>query len=177
MFDGTMVSARHILLTPPAGDARANEEARGRLLGFKKQVEEEVARGLAKLPPETEAIEREKGRRKLTDEAFAALAAKESACPSKADGGNLGYFPRAGSMVEPFARAAFALQPYQMSDVVTTQFGHHLILVTDRKAGKETKFEDVKDEVKEVFGDQLREAVCARLRPNAKVVVTPPPKP
>ena len=60
-------------------------------------------------------------------------------------------------MVEPFARAAFALKPYTMSDVVQTQFGCHLILVTDRKAGQEVKFADVKDEVRETISSG-----CAR---------------
>jgi peptidyl-prolyl cis-trans isomerase C len=65
-----------------------------------------------------------------------------------------------------------------MSDVVETQFGYHLILATDRRPGKDTKYEDVKDEVKEVYADKLREAVCAQMRPRAKIVITPvAPKP
>ena len=66
------------------------------------------------------------------------------------------WFPRIGSMVEPFAKAAFAMKPFQMSEVVTTQFGYHLILVTGRKAGQPVKFADVKEEVKEVYGTKLR---------------------
>ena len=79
-----------------------------------------------------------------------------------------------------FAQAAFALKPYEMSDVVTTRFGSHLILATDRRQGKETKFEDVKDVVKELYGDRLREALVGQLRPTAKIDITPPanaPKP
>jgi peptidyl-prolyl cis-trans isomerase C len=177
VFDGTMVRARHILLSPPAGDTKANQEAKARLAGFKKQVEDEVAQGLAKLPAQTDNLEREKTRAKLSQDAFAAIATKESACPSKAHGGDLEWFPRAGAMVEPFAKAAFALKPYQMSDVVTTQFGHHLILVTDRRQGKPIKFEDIKDEVREVYCDRLREALAAKLRPQAQIVVTPVAKP
>ena len=52
-------------------------------------------------------------------------------------------------MVEPFAKAAFTLPPYKVSDVVTTQFGHHLILVTERKPGKAVKYEEIKEDVKE----------------------------
>ena len=47
-------------------------------------------------------------------------------------------------MVEPFAKAAFALKPYEMTDVVATEFGYHLILVTARKQGTPKKFEEVK---------------------------------
>jgi peptidyl-prolyl cis-trans isomerase C len=80
-------------------------------------------------------------------------------------------------MVEPFARAAFALKPYEMSDVVATKFGYHLILVTDRRPGRDTKYEDVKEVVKEVYSDRLRENLAGQLRPNAKIVITPAPKP
>jgi peptidyl-prolyl cis-trans isomerase C len=177
MFDGTIVRARHILLTPAAGDAKAAEAARAQLLRFKQQIEEQVAAGLAKLPPGTDNLAREKARVTLTEEAFGALAKAHSACPSKDDGGDVGWFQRAGIMVEPFAKAAFALKPYQMSDVVHTSFGYHLILVTDRKPGREIKFEDVKDEVKEVFIERLRDAVAAQRRPKAEIKIAPVSKP
>lgn len=171
MFDGTMVHARHILLTPPSGDARANEEAKMQLAALRKQMEDEVAKALAQLPANADKLAREKERARLIDEAFAAQARQRSACPSKERGGDVGWFPRAGSMVEPFAKAAFALKSYEMSDVVTTQFGHHLILVLERKPGKETKFEDVKDDVKEVYAGRKREELCKQLRQKAKIEI------
>jgi parvulin-like peptidyl-prolyl isomerase len=171
MFDGSMVHARHVLLAGKAGDAKAAEEAKSKLTGFKKQVQDAGQQALAKLAAGSDKLAQEKARTKAMDDAFAALATKESTCPSKSQGGDIGWFPRAGRMVEPFARAAFALQPYQMSDVVATEFGFHLILVTERKAGKEFKFEDVKETVKEVYSDRLREAVLARMRPRAQIVV------
>ena len=76
-------------------------------------------------------------------------------------------------MVEPFAKAAFALNPYEMSGVVTSQFGHHLILTLERKPGKETKFEDAKEDIKEVYASHKREELCKELRQKAKIVVTP----
>jgi peptidyl-prolyl cis-trans isomerase C len=176
IFDGSMVSARHILLTPSPGDAKAAEQAKAQLLAFKKQIEEKVAAGLAKLPAQTDNLGRERERAKLTDEAFAALAREKSACPSKERGGDLGPFPRFGAVVESFAKAAFALKPYQMSDVVETPFGYHLILVTERRPGKETKFDEVKEEVKGIYGYRLRESLAAQLRPKAKIVINPPPK-
>jgi len=166
-----MVHARHILLTPPSGDVRANLEAKGQLAALRKQLEEEVVKGMAKLAASDDKLAQEKERTRLLDEAFASAARQRSACPSKERGGDVGWFPRAGSMVEPFAKAAFALKPYEMSDVVTTQFGHHLILALERKPGKDTKFEDVQDDVKEVYASRKREELCKQLRLKAKIVV------
>jgi peptidyl-prolyl cis-trans isomerase C len=170
MFDGSMVHARHILLSPPASDAKAVEQAKQQLLAMRKQVEDSVAAGLAKLPPNSDNLAREKERARLMEEAFGALAKDKSACPSSKQGGDVGWFPRSGSMVEPFAKAAFALKPYQMSDVVTTQFGQHLILAIEHKPGKTgIKFEDAKEEVKDVLAGRLRESLCDELRAKAKI--------
>jgi peptidyl-prolyl cis-trans isomerase C len=172
IFDGTMVRARHILLT--ADDPKAVEQGKAKLLAIKKQIEDTAVQGLTKLPATADALAREKERAKLTEDAFSAAAGKESACPSKSEGGDLGFFPRSGRMVEPFAQAAFALKLHQVSDVVATEFGLHLILVTDRKPGKQIKYEEVQEEVRMVFGDRLRDSLLPQLRAKAKVVITPP---
>jgi peptidyl-prolyl cis-trans isomerase C len=173
MFDGSMVRARHILLTPAANDPKADAQAQADLKAFKQQIEKQVADGLTKLPKESDALAKEKARMSLTEEAFAAMAKEKSACPTKDHGGDVGLF-MASSMVEPFSKAAFALKPYQMSDVVKTEFGYHLILVTEHRApAREIKFEDVKEEVKEVFSERLRDQVIARVRPKAKIEITP----
>jgi peptidyl-prolyl cis-trans isomerase C len=172
LFDGTVVRARHLLLTPNPQDAKAVEQARQELLTIKKDIEYQCAKGLGKLPLNVDNLAREKERGKLIEEAFADYARKKSMCPSKEEGGDVNYFPRFGGMVEPFAQAAFALKPYQMSDVVQTQFGLHLILMTDRKAGKpDVKFEEVKDDIKEVFAFRLREGLSKELRQKAKIVM------
>lgn len=173
MFDGTQVRARHILLTPPASDPRAVEQAKADLKAIKAQIERQVADGLAKLPASADNLARERERQQLLDDAFSARAHEKSACPSKEHGGDVSWFPRGGSMVEPFARAAFALKAYEMSDVVQTPFGYHLILAIDRKPGKSAQFEEVMEEVKEVFRSRLREEVARRLRPAARIVITP----
>jgi peptidyl-prolyl cis-trans isomerase C len=177
MFNGSVVHARHILLTPAANNPQASEQAKVKLALIKQRIEHQVAQGLAKLDPKTDNLKREEARIKLLDTAFAEAAAKESACPSKAQGGDVGWFPRAGKMVEPFAKAAFDLKPYQLSDIVTTAFGHHLILVLETKPGKDVKFEDAKDVVKDVFCDRLRDDLLAKLRPAAQIVVTPASRP
>lgn len=65
---------------------------------------------------------------------FAELAQEYSLCPSKRDGGDLRYFGR-GMMVKPFEDAAFDLEVGQVSAPVETQFGWHLIKLTDKKEG------------------------------------------
>lgn len=62
---------------------------------------------------------------------FAELAVAHSTCPSSAQGGDLGYFGR-GQMVPEFENAAFAMEVGDISDPVQTQFGWHIILLTDR---------------------------------------------
>lgn len=78
-------------------------------------------------------------------EDFAELAKQYSKDPSaKENSGNLDYFGH-GDMVEPFEKAAFALKPGEISDVVQTDFGFHVIKVEDSKLDK---FEDVKEQLK-----------------------------
>jgi peptidyl-prolyl cis-trans isomerase C len=175
-FDGSAVRARHILIIPADTNQATHDAAKNQLRQFRKQVEAAVAEGLAKLPSNADALAREQERIKKTEETFAAIARASSHCPSKRDGGELGTFPRLGSMVEPFAKAAFALKPFEMSDVVQTKFGYHVILVTGRKAGQPTKFEEVKEAVHEEFCNRLREQCSTALRATAKIQIAPAPK-
>lgn len=172
VFDGTVVRAKHVLITP-GNDPAKQQEAKQKLLAIKATVEAEANKTVAALPPNTDPLAKEQARAKRTDELFSAYAKEHSVCPSKRDGGDLNYFPRAGAMVEPFAKAAFELKPYQMSDVVVTEFGYHLILVTDRKQGQAKKFEEVKEDVRMLFAMRLREAVITQMKPRAQITITP----
>jgi len=171
-FDGTQVRARHILLAPSSSDDKAVEGVVAKLKEYKKQVEEAANAAVAKLPANADAFTKKKTFNDTVDATFADLARKNSSCASRAAGGDLDWFERTHKLVEPFARAAFALELFQMSDIVKTQFGYHLILVTDRRPGHEVKFDDVKPLVKEVYGERLHEAVLAAMRPRAKIEIT-----
>ncbi len=68
----------------------------------------------------------------LAGKSFAQVAKEVSKCPSGSQGGDLGYFTR-GRMVAPFENAAFSLPVGELSEPIQTQFGWHLITVTDQK--------------------------------------------
>ncbi|NLZ48368.1 MAG: peptidylprolyl isomerase [Clostridiales bacterium] len=77
---------------------------------------------------------------------FAEVAKEYSVCPSKAKGGELGYFTK-GRMVPEFEKAAFGLEVGEISEPVKTEFGYHIIQVIDRKPAYLKSFEEVKDEI------------------------------
>jgi peptidyl-prolyl cis-trans isomerase C len=174
-FDGSQVRVRHILLTPPAGDPKAVEAAKAELVKIKADLEKQADAVLATLPATADNLAREQARSKKMDELFSKAAQEKSVCPSKKEGGDINWFPRAGSMVEPFAKAAFALKPYQISDVVVTPFGLHLILLTGKKPGQPINYDEAKESVHEVYGHKLREGICAYMRKSAQITVNPPP--
>src|SRR5262249_15330385 len=80
-------------------------------------------------------------------EKFAELAKEKSIDTSTAQkGGDLGTFGQ-GRMVPDFERAAFALKVGGVSDVVKTQYGYHVITVTERKEGERKPFDQVKHQI------------------------------
>ncbi|MBB6692947.1 peptidylprolyl isomerase [Cohnella xylanilytica] len=85
---------------------------------------------------------------------FASLAKEKSQDPgSKDSGGDLGFFPK-GRMNEQFETAAFALKKGEMSGVVESPNGFHIIKVTDRKEAVVPTYEEVKQEVKNKYLDE-----------------------
>lgn len=109
---------------------------------------------------------------KADDADFAALAKENSDCPSKDRGGDLDYFTRE-RMVPEFSQAAFAMKVGDVSDLVETQFGYHIIKVTDHKDAKTSSFDEVKDEIVKTLQNQ-KESEFARqyledLKAQAKI--------
>lgn len=103
---------------------------------------------------------------------FAEEAKRHSDCPSGQNGGSLGWFGR-GMMVPEFDRAAFEMKKGEISDVITTQFGYHIIYKADEKGGDAQTLVDVHDQIKDLLRHQARgramDAFVAELREKAKI--------
>lgn len=101
---------------------------------------------------------------------FADAARKHSDCPSgKENGGDLGPFPYKFAVAEPFARAAFSMKVGEVSDVVVTEFGYHLIKVTNRDNGQPSEYEKIKDQVKEIYAQEIYRAVLTEARRTSRI--------
>jgi peptidyl-prolyl cis-trans isomerase C len=84
---------------------------------------------------------------------FAALAKGNSTCPSSQQGGDLGYFGK-GQMVPAFEKVAFSLKPGEISDVVETQFGYHIIKLTDKKGAEKVEFKEASPRIEDYLKNQ-----------------------
>lgn len=104
---------------------------------------------------------------------FAELAKEHSKDPGSAqNGGDLGFFGR-GEMVPEFEEAAFSLEVGEMSGVVESEHGYHIIKVTDKKEAKEYTLEEKREEIREqLFAQKLNAQVPAwlnELKQNAEI--------
>ena len=125
------VRARHILIkADPEGDAADLQTARQKI----ESIEDRLQAG----------------------EDFSELAKELSEGPSAAKGGDLGFFERR-QMVKPFADAAFALKPGELSGIVQTRFGYHLIKVEERQPASKLPYEEVRERLEESLKQQKAE--------------------
>lgn len=125
---------------------------------------------LVTVPPETD----EKGRAALRARAeeahkaaragqdFAKLAARYSQDSSAQQGGDLGFFPK-GRMVPAFEQSAFALQPGEVSDLVETEFGYHVIKVTERREARTIPFAEATPQIEQFLQQQKRQEKAKEL--------------
>lgn len=128
---------------------------------FKKPEEVKASHILIQVAPDASDEEKLAAREKIEDiqkkiaagDDFANLARQYSEGPSSTNGGDLGYFDRK-KMVKPFSDAAFELKPGQVSNIVETRFGFHLIKVYDKKAKSTYEFEDIKGRLGEILQQQ-----------------------
>jgi peptidyl-prolyl cis-trans isomerase C len=106
---------------------------------------------------------------------FADIAKEKSTDKTSGQkGGDLGMFGQ-GRMVPDFERTAFALKPGEISDVVKTQYGFHVITVTERKEGERRPFDQVKEQIKATLRNKAiqeqQETRYADLKQNANMKV------
>ncbi|MEQ9145676.1 MAG: peptidylprolyl isomerase [Parvibaculaceae bacterium] len=101
---------------------------------------------------------------------FAELAKEKSTGPSGADGGDLGYFT-AGTMVDEFNDAAFALQAGETSQPVKTKFGWHVIRVEDRRLQEVPSFDQVRDQVIGALAQEEGRKMMEELRASASIEI------
>ena len=139
----------------------ASTYAQETLIPQSKATEEEINGYIAKHPELDTKQARTKAdevlKRAKAGEDFAALAKEFSTDPgSKDKGGDLGWFGH-GQMVPEFEKAAFALQPGQISDIVESQFGFHIIKVQERRAPRTVPFAEVSPQIKDFLTQNQRE--------------------
>lgn len=121
-FNGTELSARHILIGSAPYDTPEEKKA-------KREKAEKLREAL------------------ISGKLTWAEALKESTCPTRRNNGNLGYFTRHHRMMEGLAEAAFKQEPGKIGEVVETFLGFHILEVTKRHAGGR-QFEDSKSDVR-----------------------------
>jgi peptidyl-prolyl cis-trans isomerase C len=127
---GEQIEARHILVSTEGVEGEeAMQEARERAEDIKQELEEGAD--------------------------FAELAQDRSDGPSASRGGSLGTFGR-GQMVPPFEEEAFSLEVGEISDVVQTQFGFHVIQVTDKTESGKMPFAEAKPQIDQYLAQQKR---------------------
>lgn len=121
---GERVLAQHILISPDGDTQTSKEEAKAKI----GAIRERVAAG----------------------KAFADEAAAHSMCPSGKEGGSLGWFGR-GMMVPEFDQAAFSMKVGEVSDIIETQFGYHIICKTDHEEAGAAEFDDVREQIRDLI--------------------------
>ncbi|MBM2834097.1 MAG: Peptidylprolyl isomerase [Candidatus Brocadiaceae bacterium] len=146
LFNGESVKVCHILID--TRDMKTQEELSHTLEQI-KSIKREIDSGAA----------------------FDEMAKKYSNCPSAQNGGDLGFIQRKGNLAKSFLDTAFSLRTGQVSDPVQTEFGYHLIKVTEKKEGANIKFGDVKEKVRVAVLDEETLKLLSQLHKAAQIVV------
>ncbi len=151
------VTAAEIKLYQEANGQKINDYYNEHISDYLKEEQIRASHFLVKVPPSANAAEKEALKEKAqkildrvkNNEDFAELAKKESEdTGTKEKGGDLGLFTR-GMMVEEFSKAAFALKPGEVSQVVESPFGFHVIKEIEQVPKVEKKLEEVSPTIAE----------------------------
>ncbi|MGC9324399.1 MAG: peptidylprolyl isomerase [Desulfomonilia bacterium] len=98
---------------------------------------------------------------------FAELAKKESTCPSSSKGGDLGWFSM-GKMDPSFEQAAFALKKGEVSDVVKSSFGYHIIKLEDRRPSKTRTLDQARHSIQRTLENEMLQKVIEQLKEEVR---------
>jgi peptidyl-prolyl cis-trans isomerase C len=149
-FDKILVRASHILVQVKAAATQQERQTAGQKI---EAIRQEIVSG---------KIE------------FAEAAKKYSDCAaSKASGGDIGHFRYKFVVVEPVAKATFAAKVGEVTQVVMTDFGYHILKITERSPGEPSTYEAMKDVVREVYAqdNDWYQRIISNERKNAKIEV------
>ncbi|MDX1964107.1 MAG: peptidylprolyl isomerase [Pirellulales bacterium] len=148
-FDGSQIRVRHVLFRPVKNlDEREFQRLYDRALAVYQQIQ-------AKELTFDQAVE------------------KYSNGPSRLQNGDLGWIERSGPMLEEFSKPAFGLKMNEVSEPILTQFGVHLIMVTETRGENLKKFDDVLDKVQVAYSQMIMSQATEEFRAAAKVEISP----
>ena len=160
------VRASHILISANRDEIRSvlqsSKEGKGKPIEtINTMVEKEMAKRLEKAQGILADVKKDQTK-------FAQIAKDKSDDRASAkQGGDLGIFT-ANQMVEPFSKAAFALKPNTVSDIVVTPYGYHIILVQDKMAAGKESFDKAKDHIKKMLEMEQRSKLVEDYLENIK---------
>lgn len=170
------VKASHILITANRKDLEEliKAENEGKELSeadLKAKVDERIKEKKAKAEEILKEVKKDPSQ-------FAKIAKEKSEDPGSAqNGGDLGFFAK-GRMVPEFEKAAFNLKPNSVSGIVQTNFGYHIIYVTDRKEAGQEPFEKVQNDIKQYIQSnkqiELVDNLVESLKKNATIEYVDP---
>ncbi len=146
MFDGAKIRVSHVVYIVPPGDQKTETQAKTTMEGVRLEL--------------------------LKGADFAALAKQHSQDKTSADrGGDLGWFPPRKSDPDQFIRTASSMKVGDVSGLVRTDYGMHIIKIMDYQPGKTSNYEEVQNSVKDVFADELKVSIILKQRRDAKIEV------
>jgi peptidyl-prolyl cis-trans isomerase C len=167
---------------PGASDLEAKEFYDKNPGRFQEEEQVRASHILIRVPENADAATKKKARAEIDSVLkqaragadFAKLAREHSQDSSAAQGGDLGPFPK-GRMVPEFDKVAFELKQGQISGIVTTQFGYHIIKVTDHTPSRTVPFEEslpkLRDYLSEDKKQQRRDAFIEGLKKKSRIEV------
>jgi peptidyl-prolyl cis-trans isomerase C len=145
---GERVLAQHILISPDGDTQTSKDEAKAKIAAIRERV--------------------------ASGGSFADEASAHSMCPSGKEGGSLGWFGR-GMMVPEFDAAAFAMKVGEVSDVIETQFGYHIIYKADHEEAGAAEFDETREQIRDLLRHARRgEAMTVyveELKAKAKIEI------